>query len=200
VRVNGIVSYPNGEIVKAYRLLVLILLSGCVFPGNLPTTQKAPNHDLGIVVFGFPENMDIYAQSGSLNAKGEWIPDAVRSGGIIGPPGAKYFVRSMPPTTAKTRQGILYFSLSGRDVFATGCGDSMTIFEVPPGKVVYLGDINLVRVTNGFVPKFPYNFEAAQRFVDANYPALKGLLVPAKFDHAIRGVNLLGAGCPALVP
>jgi hypothetical protein len=62
------------------------------------------------------------------------------------------------------------------------CGGAVTmVFEAPTGKVVYLGDLEFDYADKKLSVKHMNDLAFARRFVEQNYPALKGRLEAQKF-------------------
>jgi len=55
-------------------------------------------------------------------------------------------------------------------------GIKTPVFKVPEGKVVYVGDVNLQYADGKIEYKMDSNFEKAEKFINENYPNLKGKL------------------------
>jgi hypothetical protein len=113
------------------------------------------------VVNSFPENGYIVVKVKSANA-----PD-------------EYHISQVLP------EGI------GKGGYSACNGDPVVTFSAPPGKVVYVGDINLNIASGRLSFGYRNDFDAANRFIEAHYPKLKGRLEPQK----LALLPITGRGC-----
>lgn len=140
---------------------------------------------------------------------GEIVGGEIKEGGIAVVntfPEKGYIVVKVRSATAPDEYHIpqvLPEGIGGGGDYSACDGDSVPTFSAPPGKVVYVGDINM-NIASGRL-KFGYrnDFDAASRFLEANYPKLKGRLEPQK----LAMLPLTGRGCkpmhitiPIMVP
>lgn len=63
------------------------------------------------------------------------------------------------------------------------CGKEKTmVFEVPKGKIIYIGDIQYKQLEKQVQTRYGQNFESAKRYIDSHYPNLRDRLELGKVD------------------
>lgn len=160
--------------------IVAWFVAGC-FPGNLAKDYKLESPDQAVLVLGvepptfrvsiFPVQVKNgrvrESQSAVLVGAGE---NGFLAGSVTGD--RTLAILRMYDTTIKPLT----------PMFAPCDGVNAMTFEVPAGKVVYLGHLAFRHTGDGKVAfSHRKDFQSARRFVDENYPNLKGKLEEGTF-------------------
>ena len=168
-------------------LLVIAAAVGftaCTSIHRLSSTQSFDPNTESVVVFGLqPENHRIQVFAGTIQGD-RWHENLLGVATFFGAAEQGYVLTKAPTNTAlamslisvvkdeKQRLGKNY----------SPCGDSRTaVFEVPRGKVIYLSDFSYQDEGNQLKLEYSPDFERARRYVDANFPALRGRLEQGQF-------------------
>lgn len=159
---------------------LLALLNGCTSMGLLDGTTLAPTDNESIFIMGVaPDNYRVSLFPGSIK-NGVFHQNIIRPAAVYAAAKDGYVVgkSSAGDVLAVTNVRVVKDSNS---VFLGAnfhpCGENKTmVFEVPRGKVIYLGDVEYTFAGQKIEVHYGQNMEAAQAYLDKNFPALRGKL------------------------
>ena len=172
------------QFLRIFALCFVVLISGCTSMRELDTSSTGPSESESIFVLGVaPKNYRISIYPGSIS-DGHFKSSIVRSATFVDVPKQGFIV-------GKANGGdIIGITMvralsAGSSNFGSDfkpCGDLKTmVFEVPKGKILYLGSVKYK--FNGPMLEIQYRneMEQAQRYMERNYPLLKGKLEPLEY-------------------
>ncbi len=159
-------------------------LTACTSIHRLSNTQSFDPNTESVLVFGLqPDNHRVQVFAGTIQ-EDRWHENLLGVATFFGAAEQGYVLTKAPSDTAlamslisvvkdeKQRLGTLY----------TPCGDSRTaVFQIPKGKVIYLSDFYYQSAGNELKLEYSVDFEKARRYVDENFPALRGRLEQGQF-------------------
>ncbi len=161
--------------------------AGCTSTGQVDTTAaavEAVGADETVFVIGVAPARARLAVSPGTVKDGKFHQDA-SAAGFQGNPERGFIVAKTPAGKALAITGVHWVGPGelklARPAFVA-CGGAVTmVFEAPTGKVVYLGDLEFDYAEKKLSVKHQNDLAFARRFVEQNYPALKGRLEAQKF-------------------
>lgn len=168
-----------------FVMVFFILCNGCTSVGRLSKETSINLDKESVFLIGLaPENFRISVFSGNVKDgrfdqtqfKVAAVFAAAEDGFIIGKAsvGEKLAITNIRIVNAKS-------SLFGVDY--EPCKDAKTMtFDIPRGKVLYLGNVEYEFVGNELMAKYSQDLESAKKYIDENYPKLRGQLVPWKYE------------------
>jgi hypothetical protein len=175
-------------------LLVLLDVAGCVSYSNLKgDTAADPNSQDAIVVMGLQPRYRVAIARGSINAEGR-----VRVGGMATLnvfPEDGYVVGRVPAASSPDEYHLQLILPQGIGAFVPAyfpCGDERVLtFEAPPGKVLYVGDVEFSTVPGKLELRYRVDIDGAKIYVKEHYPRLVDRLEPA----AVKFVPIVHLDC-----
>lgn len=175
------------RIATLLALLLALLLTACATANLEPVLLDAtpPGPEESIIVVGASNEQYKY----------NFLPVSVKDGmayGVYFSPGIQlagwpregYIVGRVNGGQTLAMHAIV--GPNGKDgkirtmVFCTG--SRKMVFEVPKGKVIYIGDIHVRTQPSGFGAAYGSDYAAARRHIDGNYFHLAGRLEPWTFE------------------
>jgi hypothetical protein len=172
-----------------FLLSFVVLLSACASVGRLERTAPMPTADETIFVIGVsPERARITVHPGALVDR-VFKQNIFRSDAVYGGPNNGFVVGKAKAGDALAIMNVRMMadkdSIMGLS-YKPCEGAKTLVFTAPAGKVIYVGSFTYELLQNRLQVTTAYEFEEAQKFIDANYPNLKGKLELQKY-----GVDLL---------
>jgi len=160
--------------------LSFLLLSGCISKGVLEKNVKLESGDETVFVFGVqPDNFRISVFPGSVK-DGEFKQNPFRTATVYSAASDGYVLGKANAGETLAITNIRFVSAKGNVLgsdFKPCEGTKALVFDVPPGKVIYITDVRyFFSQDDGLNYKYTANLEAAQQYIDSNYPNLKGRL------------------------
>ncbi|PFH08897.1 hypothetical protein BCF11_1272 [Collimonas sp. PA-H2] len=165
---------------------LLVLLNGCTSMGQLDSTTLAPTDNESIFIMGVaPDNYRVSIFPGSIKDgvfhQNIFLPAAVyaaaKDGYVVGKASAGDVVAVTNVRVVKDSSSVFL----GTNFHP--CDDTKTmVFEVPKGKVIYLGDVEYTFGGKSVKVHYGQDMEAARVHLDKNFPALQGKLEYLPFD------------------
>jgi hypothetical protein len=166
-------------------LCVLIFLGACASVGKLDKSVALNVGSESIFVIGVaPENYIISIFPGTVK-NGEFNQNVTRSPSFLGHPDGKYIVAkaSAGEILALTRFAVAKDKDSNVGPRIRFCEGMETMsFEVPAGKVIYLGDINFEESGDRIKMNYTSDIASAKQYVDREFPNLKNRLESWKYQ------------------
>ncbi|AEK63507.1 hypothetical protein [Collimonas fungivorans] len=178
----------KGQTMKRAGLVagLLVLLNGCTSVGLLDGTTPAPTDNESIFIMGVtPDNYRVSLFPGSIKDgvfhqnifRSAAVYAAAKDGYVIGKSSAGDVLAITNVRVVKDSSSVL------QGANFKPCGNVKTmVFAVPKGKVIYLGDVAYQFVGQKVEVRYGQNIEAAQAYLDKNFPALRGKLEPLPVD------------------
>lgn len=167
--------------------LSVLFCSGCisVTDRNLLANASFPiDGGKSVVIVGVKPNWGLQAIRGNDTADG-WRENLNAGASLNSGPRGGYVVVTMPPSTNGESYGFARQISPNGDLLRLCTGHRVVTFKIPGSTVIYIGDIAIAETPQGLQFTLSYNFEAAQRFMQANQPALAGKLVPGTMSVAV---------------
>ena len=164
----------------AVVLAWMLVLCGCAArQASLDRDTAPPSGEESIVVIGITPGYGINLMPGRLD--GVWFRQSGwRNSPIAGVPTDGYVVGKAPAGDLLAITTVYRVDREGRIIVGSSvgaCGPGGTVvFEVPKGKVLYIGDFKYQLVPKGVAVQYAGDFDAAKKYVDERYPKLAGRL------------------------
>jgi len=155
-------------------LMVSFICTGCTSMGRADTKIEAPDKNQSIFVIGLtPENHRIGVFGGSEKDgkfKQNWLP-AVLYGGAQGGyiVGKAHAGATLAITAVQVTENEKSFV--GTDFQACN-GAKTVVFQVPPGKVIYLGSVDYRVNGKSLEVRYWNDLDGAHRYLSGAYPAI----------------------------
>ncbi|WP_288410509.1 hypothetical protein [uncultured Herbaspirillum sp.] len=161
-------------------LFSLAVLCGCTSLGQLDSTARASRKGESIFVIGvsppnhrvsvFPGDIDdgVFHQSLFLPAA---LYGSAKDGFVVGKASAGEVLAITNVRVVSDEDALI----RGQN-FAPCYGAKTFVFQVPKGKVIYIGSAAYFFRNEKLEVHYRNDFEMAKNYIDANYPELKGLL------------------------
>lgn len=168
------------KLFTGFALSTLALFSGCVTTVNLSKAEGPPaSPEETILVFGVQPRYRIGLAKGRIDGT-KWNRDhsSVATANIF--PDDGYIVVKVPSRSSPETYGVAQILPEGIGGFVprylTCTGQNLVVLPAPPGKVVYVGDIEykIEKSTLQFI--YSYQPEKAKEFLASNYPTLSSHL------------------------
>lgn len=166
------------------------LVSGCALRpvGVIDKQSSAPSNTEAVVVHGMKQ-----AEFRYVFVKGKiengMFENNMRGGVLIDKPVSGYLVGKIEAgdVIALTGAGRTEKQDNGPNHFGVRCGKPIRVFTVPGGKVSYLGDVEILSLTQDGEFRIQYSdkFQNAKSYIDSNFPALKDRLEPVESQTVI---------------
>jgi hypothetical protein len=167
-------------------LLLALLLAACATANHEPVLldATAPGPEESIIVIGASNSQYKY----------NFLPVSVKDGmayGVYFSPGIQlsgwpregYIVGRVNGGQTLAMHAVIGPSKDGKIRSMIFCiGSRKMVFEVPKGKVIYIGDIHVREQASGFGAAYGSDYAAARRHIDGNYYHLAGRLEPWTFE------------------
>ena len=171
---------------KTIFVLVLSLICiSCTSVGRLSKEATLNSDQESIFLIGVsPENYRISVFPGSLK-DGRFDQSLLRPAAVFSAAENGFVIgkASVGDTLAITYIRVVNGKDSLFGVDFEPCRDAKTmIFEIPRGKVLYLGNVDYEIVGNELVAKYSQDIDSAKKFIDENYPNLSGKVTPWKYE------------------
>ena len=168
---------------------LLGFLSACTAPTkkvNLENTVSFPNKDEAIVVIGIKsEGFVVTVSPGKVDESRMFSVNQWSQPTMVGGPVNGYMVFRATAGDRLAITGVTFNLQNGTPSgtrYAPCQGGLAFTFIVPAGKVIYLSDVNFTLKGLKTAVDYPYDFEAARRYIDANYDDLRGRLETSEYD------------------
>lgn len=165
-------------------LSVAMFLSGCTSVGRVKPDEDI-NPEESVYILGVaPDNYRISIFPGEVR-DGKYHQNIYRVASVYGAAEDGYVIGK---AASKETVAIGYIrvvkdkdSLLGTD-FKPCKGAQTMVFEIPAGKVLYLGDVKYRIDGDKLFVDYSKDFEAAKKYIDSRYPKLRGRLEPWKYE------------------
>lgn len=165
--------------------LVVALCASCIEIGRADNDASLSSGDDSYFVFGVqPDTVSIAVFRGSI------VGDTFRQNPFL--PANFYGVPQDGYIVSRAKAGetlaIAFITVrASKDaIFAQNyipCGSSRTVvFSVPPGKVIYLADIQYSNVNNQLAPTYRLNIDSAKAYLATHYPELADKVEVGHYD------------------
>ena len=169
---------------KVFIMCSLALLTACTSFGQLDANAPAPSDSESVFVLGVsPDNYRVSIFPGSVS-DGSFSSSLIRTAVVYGAAKQGFVVgkASAGDVLAITNVRVVSDSSSILGANFKPCGGAKTmVFEVPKGKVVYLGSVEYKFEGKQLLVQYRNDIEGARRHIDQNFPALKGKLETVDF-------------------
>lgn len=180
---------------KKKILCFLLLFSssfiGCTSVGVVDHDASVSNGESVFVIGVSPENYRILVFPGHINKNFVFEQSKWRSAALYAGPEEGFVVgkATTGDTLAITRIRVVddKGSVLGAD-FAM-CDSRTMVFQVPAGKVIYLGDVHFENLGRRLGMRYADNFPAAREYITHRYPKLRDRLEPWKYDLLATDVS-----------
>ncbi len=159
-------------------LLSLAVLCGCTSLGRLETTAHPPGGDESYFIIGItPSNHRVSIFPGEIE-NGLFHQSRIYSAALYGAAKDGFVVGKAPAGRVLAITNVRVVAdenaIYGRNF--KPCESARTfVFTVPKGKVIYLGSVDYAFQNNKLQVRYRNDVAAAIKYIDANYPELKGL-------------------------
>ncbi len=172
------------KIILCFLLLLSNSFIGCTSVGVVDHDASVSGDESVFVIGVSPENYRIMVFPGHINKnfvfeRSNWRLAALYAGPnegfVVGKAAAGDTLAITNIRVVKDRDSVL-----GAD-FAM-CDSRTMVFQVPAGKVIYLGDVHFDDRGRRLGLTFGDNFPAAKEYVAHKYPKLRDRLEPWKYD------------------
>jgi hypothetical protein len=161
-----------------------VLLSACTSIHRLSSTQSFDPNTESVVVLGLqPDNHRIQIFPGTV--QGDQWHEKLGIATFFGSAERGYVLAKAPNDTALAVSMIRVVA-DEKQILGTKytpCGNSRTVvFQVPRGKVIYLADFYYQQAGDRLQLEYAADLARARRYVDDNFPALRGRLEQGQFS------------------
>lgn len=166
-------------------ILLMLATSACTSIGRLEKDASLNSQNESVIVLGVsPANYRVSIFPGTREA-GVFYQNILRPAVVYGAAEDGFIVTkaAADETLAITNIRLVANkeSVYGPD-FAPCDGKMTMVFDVPAGKVLYLGSIEYEFAGKSLLIKYGQDIDTARKYVDANYPKLSGRLEPWPFE------------------
>lgn len=166
-------------------LMLSMLFSGCTSMGRLSKESAVDLEKDSVFIIGIkPDNFRISVFPGSIK-DGRFDQSLLRPAAVFAAAENGFVIGKAPvgDTLAITNIRVVNGkdSLFGADYQPCRNAKTMT-FDIPKGKVLYLGDVYYEFVGNELLAKYGQDIDSANKFIDENYPNLSGKVTPWKYE------------------
>ncbi|MCK9464058.1 MAG: hypothetical protein M0R80_30945 [Proteobacteria bacterium] len=160
-------------------LLLASLAAGCGAWPNLPAGANfVENGEKSVIVMGVSPAIRVQVFPGVMNSEG-WGLNLSDGGVLNNTPEGGYIVAPIKPSKSGETYGVNRILPPGEGILSVCTGGTTAVFEIPPGSIVYVGDLNLVS-EGKYRIQIGYDFEKAAAFMRAKYPAMAARLVEGR--------------------
>lgn len=165
---------------RAWVLSTMLAVSACVTHDNVKQgTQLGDLAGDSVIVMGVSPNYQVEIEKGFADDGTVAVSHA--AGALSVYPHDGYIVGRVTPRTGKEVHLLFVIRPEGYGVWVPQympCnGDETATFEVPSGKIVYVGDVTFGPIGKKVAVGYSSNFANAKKYVSAHYPELSGSLV-----------------------
>jgi hypothetical protein len=191
------------KVLKWLALSATALLSACASRGEIDPATAAPSDSESVVVLGVrPGSIRVGFFPGSVEDN-QFQAGLFRNAAFIGASSGGFFVAK---AKAGDTLGLTRLVVEGNGsllypIYEPCGGQKVMTFQVPKGKVVYLGSIDLSASRGQIGYAYAAELELARQYMDEKYPVLKGrveMLEPHWFP-AGKGCGPTTLAIPVLV-
>ena len=168
-------------------LMVSLGLYACADIHRMAPDTKFNDAQESVLVLGLaPSKHRVGVYQGVINGDGVWHGTALPPPTFMGAAKEGYVLAKASSGSTYALNFVTVLQAEGQVLggrLYMMCGKNKTlVFSVPPGKVVYLTDLNFVEGNDELRFTYTNDFQRAQAYVDQNFPALKGRLEMGVFD------------------
>ena len=158
-------------------------MTGCAVNSTLTYDAVMPKDGEAIVVLGVsPSNTKITLHEAIVD-NGFVREKSAFEKGIGGKPLNGYVPLVVKSDTVyKMSNIILYVGDKIGGVYRACDGARTLSFKAEPGTVTYIADINFASIDGKFKTGNRKNFSAARKYIEENYPNLRGKIVDGKYE------------------
>ena len=165
-----------------FLLILSIVLSGCASIGRVETATNPPNETESIFVLGVSPPVARVSLSPGIIEAGKFDQDDWGMAVFMGLPENGYIIGKGAAGTSLAIMHVRMLSdtgaFFGSDFKPCGNSTKTLVFNVPDGKVIYLGNLAFTEVGRKLAVTYSNDFQSAKQYVDTQYPGLKDRLEP----------------------
>lgn len=176
-------------------LIAATAVSGCTSMGQVDGTTTVANDETIFMLGVAPENYRVSIFPGSI--KGQYfVQSLLRPAAVYGSAKDGFLVGKARAGDVLGIKMVSVHASAGSLIGAqfAPCGDAKTmVFQIPAGKVMYLGHVEYEFAGKTLNIKYSNNMEAAQRYAAEHFPEVKTPVQPLNYQLLESGA----VDCPS---